>query len=320
LKEKIKKLLSIVLPLLIGVVLIIYSYNQFTDNQLNEIKNHFAKANYFYIFLSLFFSTMGVVSRAYRWKYSLNHLGYTTSFTNNFIAVSIGYFMNMALPRSGEISRALYVKKYNAVPFDKGFGTIVAERIVDSFILLLLILTTFFLQFDVVKKFVLDKIPLEKSVWILALLMGFFFLFILLYHYSKMKLILFLKNKVQGLKEGIFSILKMKTKWQFIFHTLFIWTTYVAMFYITIFALPETENLSFGAVLSSFIVGSIAIAVTSSGFGAYPILIAQILLFYNVNATAGTAFGWIVWISQMILVTVTGLLCFLIVPFVNKKE
>lgn len=319
-KEKIKKLLSILLPLLIGVVLVVYSYNQFDENQLSQIKSHFAKANYFYIFLSLLASTLGVVSRAYRWKYSLNHLGYFSSFTNNFIAVSIGYFMNMTIPRSGEISRALFIKKYNNIPFDKGFGTIVAERIVDTLILLMLIITTFFLQFDIVKKFVLDKIPLEKSVWILAIAIGLFFLTLLVYHYSKMKLILHLKNKIQGLKEGVFSILRMKTRWQFIFHTLFIWGSYIFMFYIAIFALPETESLKPGAVLSSFIVGSVAIAITSSGFGAYPVLMAQILLFYNVNATAGTAFGWIVWTSQMLLVTLTGLLCFLIVPFVNKKK
>ena len=51
------------------------------------------------------------------------------------MAVSIGYLMNMTVPRSGEISRAVILKKYNGVPFDKAFGTIIAERIVDMVIL-----------------------------------------------------------------------------------------------------------------------------------------------------------------------------------------
>ena len=48
------------------------------------------------------------------------------------MAVCIGYLMNMTVPRSGEISRALVLKKYNDVPFDKGFGSIIAERIIDK--------------------------------------------------------------------------------------------------------------------------------------------------------------------------------------------
>jgi hypothetical protein len=67
-------------------------------------------------------------------------------------------------------------------------------------------------------------------------------------------------------------------------------------------------------------VGSIAIAVTSSGFGTYPVLMANILFFYGVALPAGTAFGWIVWTSQILLVTITGLLSFIIFPLLNKKK
>ncbi len=319
-KEKTKNTLSILLPLLLGAGLIYYSYNQFTDKQLTEIKSHFAKANYFYILLSLFVSTLGVVSRAHRWKYSLEHLGYKSTFTNNFIAVSIGYFMNMTIPRSGEVSRALILKKCHEVPFDKGFGTIVAERIVDSLILLSLIIITFFLQFNVVQTFVLNKIPLQKTLWVIGIALVLMIILTLIYFYSKIGIVITIKNKISGLKEGVLSIVKMKNKWPFIFHTFFIWSSYILMFYITIFALPETKNLGFGAVLSSFIVGSIAIALTSSGFGAYPVLMTQILLFYGITSTAGTAFGWIVWSSQIILVAITGLICFLMIPFVNKTK
>ena len=57
-----------------------------------------------------------------------------------------------------EISRALVLKKYNNVPFDKAFGSIIAERIVDMVILLGLIIVAFFVQYDVLKTFVLDKL------------------------------------------------------------------------------------------------------------------------------------------------------------------
>jgi uncharacterized protein (TIRG00374 family) len=320
LKKQISKWLSILLPLLLGVFLIVYTYNKFTPEQLTEIKSHFKNANYNYIYIAVFIAFLGSASRAYRWKYSLEHMGYKTSFANNLMAVSIGYLMNMTIPRSGEISRALIVKKYNNIPFDKGFGSIIAERIVDMVILLFFIMLAFFLQFNVVKAFILDKIPLQK----LFIFAGFgFLLFIaclLVFIYSKSRLVLTLKQKISGLKEGLLSLVHMKKKWAYLFHTVFIWFSYILMFYISIFVIPETSHISFGAVISSFVVGSLAIAFTNSGFGSYPFLIAKILLFYNITETAGNAFGWIVWTSQMFLLVFLGVLSFLLLPFFNRSK
>ncbi len=319
-KSNISKWLSILLPLLLGVFLIVYTYQKYTPEQIDTIKGHFRDADYFYIFLSLIISTIGCASRAYRWKYSLEHMGYRNSFANNFMAVSIGYLMNMTIPRSGEISRALVLKKYDDIPFDKGFGTIVAERVVDTLILLFLVMLAFFVQFDVVKAFILDKIPVEKVLYIIAFGTVAMIAAMLVYFYSKIGIVLTVKEKISGLKEGILSIVRMKRKGAFLFHTAVIWTSYILMFYVTIFALDATSEVSFGAVLSSFIVGSIAIAVTSSGFGTYPVLIAKILVFYSIPETVGTAFGWIVWSSQILLVVVTGVLSFLLLPVFNRKK
>ena len=317
-KKKISKWLTILLPLLLGVVLIVYSYQKYSADEINQIKQYFNEANYFVIGASLFISVLGSASRAYRWKFSLEHMGYKSSFANNFMAVSIGYLMNMTIPRSGEFSRALVLKKYDNIPFDKGFGTIVAERIVDSVILLFLTSLALLLQFDIVKAFVLDKISVEKVVWVLVLGILSLLVFVIIYFYSRSNIITSLKNKISGLKEGLLSIFQMEKRWPFILHTIAIWGSFVLMFYISIFALPETSGMSFGAVLTSFIVGSIAIAVTSSGFGTYPVLVANILLFYNIDEAAGIAFGWIVWSSQIILVILSGAISFLLLPVFNR--
>lgn len=319
-KQQLSKWLSILLPLLLGVFLIVYTYQKYTPEQIQTIKSYFRNADYFYIFLSLVISTLGCASRAYRWKFSLQHMGYHTTFANNFMAVSIGYLMNMTIPRSGEISRALLLKKYDGVPFDKGFGSIVGERIVDTLILLFLVILAFFVQFDIVKAFILDKIPLTKALYLLAAGTALTLAAVLIYFYSKIGIVLTLKEKISGLKEGLLSIVRMKNKGAFIFHTVLIWISYILMFYITIFALDETSNISFGAVLTSFIVGSLAIAVTSSGFGTYPVLMAKILVFYSISETVGTAFGWIVWTSQILLVVVTGAICLLLLPVFNRKK
>jgi len=319
-KKQIGKWLSIVLPILLGVFLIIYTYDKFTPEQIQEIKGYFKNANYSYIVMAGIIAILGNASRAYRWKFSLEHMGYESTFLNNFMAVSIGYVLNLTVPKSGEISRALIVKKYNNIPFDKGFGSIVAERIVDVIVLLLFMILAVFLQFDIVKSFILDKIPLQKLLLLLVTGFGFLLLFFWLYRYSKAPLILNLKGKISGLKEGLLSIIHMKKKWEYFFHTFFIWFSYILMFYITIFVFPETSKLPVGAVITSFVVGSIAIAFTNSGFGSYPFLISKILLFYSIAETTGNTFGWIVWTSQMIVVLFLGLLSFLLLPVFNRSK
>lgn len=284
------------------------------------MEGYFKNADYFYIALSLVIAIFGFISRAYRWKFSIEHMGYHSKFSNNLMAVCIGYFMNLTIPRSGEISRAIIIKKYENIPFDKAFGTIVAERIVDLILFFLFVITAFILQFKVLKNFVLDTIPLEKLI-ILGII-GFtgFILFLLLWIYSKWKFILFLKEKLSGLMEGMMSIVKMKQKWPFLFHSLFIWFTYLLMFYVAVFALKETSSITLGAVVTAFVIGSLAIGFTNSGFGAFPLLIAQIFLLYSIPETVGTAFGWLVWISQTILTISLGGISFLLLPLLNKNK
>lgn len=319
-RQQIGKWLSIILPIALGIYLIYYTYQRFTPKQIAEIRIYFKNANYSYIFLGAFVAFLGNASRAYRWKYPLEHMGYKTSFANNFMAVSIGYLLNLTVPKSGEISRAVVLKKYNNIPFDKGFGSIVAERIIDMIFLLGFMIVAFFLQFDIVKSFVLDELPINDLLLYGGIAFGFFMLFLWMYIYSKSKYILSLKEKVSGLKEGLLSLYKMKKKWEYLAHTLFIWGSYLLTFYITIFVFPETSTLSFGASITAFVVGSIAIAFTNSGFGSYPFLISKILLFYAVSETVGTAFGWIIWTSQMMVVLLLGLVSFLLLPILNRTK
>ncbi|CAM3873527.1 lysylphosphatidylglycerol synthase transmembrane domain-containing protein [Flavobacterium branchiophilum] len=317
-KAKLTKIFSIVFPLALGAFLTIYSYNQFTEDQILEIKSYFKNANYFFVALALFLAFLGNAARAYRWKYALEHMGYESSFANNFMAVNVGYLLNLTVPKSGEISRAVIVKKYNNIPFDKGFGSIVAERIVDMFFLLGFVILAFVLQFNIVKTFILDKMPITKIIILLSIGLAFGLVLLGLYCYSKHRWILFIKEKIAGLIEGVLSIFRMKKRGKYLLFTLFIWGSYIVTFYISTFVFAETSHLGFGAIISAFVVGSIAIAFTNSGFGSYPFLISKILAFYTIAETTGNAYGWIIWTSQMFLVLVLGLVSFVLLSVRNK--
>ncbi|WP_297868677.1 lysylphosphatidylglycerol synthase transmembrane domain-containing protein [uncultured Flavobacterium sp.] len=304
---------------MIGLGIIYYQYTTLSPDELEKIKISFIKANYFYIYLSLFIALFGFWSRAYRWKFALNHLGYQTKFHNDLLTVCVSYFVNLTIPRSGEITRAALLKKYENIPFDKGFGTIVAERIVDLMIFFLFVIVAFLLQFEKLYQFLIEKLPVEKILYLLASGIIIFILFILVWIYAEWKIIQKLKNKLSGLIEGMTSILKMKDKWNYIFHSFFIWFSYLIMFYVAIFALPETSNISFDVVIMGFIFGSLAVGFTNGGLGAYPLAIAMIYSLYGIPNEVGVAFGWIAWVSQTILTIFLGLLSYLLLPILNKK-
>jgi hypothetical protein len=175
------------------------------------------------------------------------------------------------------------------------------------------------LQYNIVKAFILDKIPVQLLTVLFIAGMVSLITLILIYKYSKIKLVLVLKEKISGLKEGLLSVVHMEKKGAYFFQTVLIWLSYVLTYVIATMVIPETSTLTIGAIMTSFVVGSIAIAFTNSGFGAYPFLTSKILLFYAIAEPAGTAFGWIIWTSQMLLIIFLGVLSFIMLPIVNRK-
>lgn len=319
-KANIRKFLTLTIPLLIGIAIIYYQYTTLSPEQIDKIKISFIKANYFYIFLSLIIALFGYWSRAYRWRFAINHLGYQTKLYNGLMAVCVSYLVNLTIPRSGEITRAVVLKKYESVPFDKGFGTIVAERIVDMLIFLLFVIIGFVSQFEKIYQFLLEKgVKFETLIWFSIAGFVLFILFILVWIYAEWKIILKLKQKLAGLIEGMQSIVKMKNKWSYVFHSFFIWFSYLLMFYVAIYALPETANIGFDVVIMGFIFGTLAVGFTNGGLGAYPLAIALIFSLFGISDDIGTAFGWLVWTSQTLLTLFLGLLSYLLLPVLNKK-
>lgn len=304
----------------LGIFLIWYSYSRFTPQQLEEIRLYFGKANYWVIALSVFLSLLSHVSRAYRWSFMLEPMGYKPRFLNNFMAVYIAYLMNIFIPKSGEFSRALILDKYNDVPFEKGFGTIISERIVDLIFLLIFTMVALFIEFDVLFTYLSDIVEPVKLYFALGGLILIMVVFFLFMKFSKSKIRHKLKHFFSGLKEGVLSILSMKKKWAFIFHTFLIWGLYLLSFAVALHVLEETSAISFGTIILTFVVGSFAVAFTNSGFGSYPFFVAGVLAVFGIPETVGTAFGWIIWISNFASIVFFGFLSFLFLPIYNRAK
>lgn len=311
----VNSILKIALPLLLGGILVWYSLQKIP---IETLIVYFKNANYLWIGLGVFLGILSHISRAYRWKFMIEPMGYTLGFPNSLMAVFSAYLINYTVPRAGEVSRATILANYEGVPFEKGFGTIVAERVADALVMFLIVIITFFLEFDFIYNFLFAGINFKNQwlflIFIIAILFGLY----LIFKKGEHPLILKLKAFFLGFLEGVLSIFKMKKKWAFIAHTLFIWGMYVMMFYVTTFSLDAISNLPFSAVLIGFIAAGFSIALTNGGIGAYPLAIYAAFSIFDIAEGPSLAFGWIMWTSQTVMLVVLGGVSLILLPFYNK--
>ena len=311
-----KKILTIVIPILISIALVWYSLNKVPIDQIIEEAK---QADYKWILLSVFCLTISHLSRAHRWLFMLEPLGYKVKFKNSAMAVFATYLINYGIPRSGEVARATILTNYEGVPFEKGFGTIVAERIADMIVMLGIIFVTLILQFEFIVQFFSERLSLNAfiALGILVLILG---LLLLILRKNNSTIIKKIRDFVKGLIEGALSIFKMKKKWAFIGHTLFIWGMYLLMFYTTTFAFQSLEGIPIAAVLIGFISASFSVAATNGGTGAYPAAVFAAFSIFGIAKDPSFAFGWVLWGSQTLMTIILGGLSLIYLPIYNRKK
>ena len=320
-KEGVLKIAKTLLPFLVGILFIYLSVRTTTAEDRATIYAAIKDADYRFIFLSLIMGLLSHFSRAYRWNFMLHPLGYRPRLVNTTLAIFITYSANLGVPRSGELFRATVMQTYEGIPFEKSFGTIIAERTVDLLMLFLTIGIALTLEFDLIFGMLLEK---AINPW--TLLFGFSVgagVFYLVYAQIKRSESAWAKkiiDLVTGLSEGFLTLLRMEKKWAYLAHTLFIWSMYVAMFYIIKYSLPETAALGFEPLLIGFIVGALAISATNGGIGIYPFSVSLVLISYGITKESSLAFGWIMWTAQTVMVILFGSLSFFLLPLVNRKK
>ncbi len=319
--RRLKRNLKTFLPILLGVFLVWYSYSITSAEDRAQIFKYIKEANIAWVLLSIFIGMLSHISRAIRWNYLLEPLGYRPKLINNVMIILMAYLTNLGIPRSGEILRATALATYENVPFEKGFGTIVTERVIDVLMLLLIMIIALISQTEIIMGF-LNEHGLNLTMSIIAIavavLLGFLALVIL--RRSTHRIALKLKDFIRGLLDGILSVFKMRRKWSFIAHTFFIWGAYILMFWVIKFTVPETIDIGFGELLVAFIAGAFAMTATNGGLGLYPIAVSASLAIFGISAASGDAFGWIMWISQTLMVVLFGAISFLLLPLWNRSK
>lgn len=324
-------ILKLVLSLGAGLFLIWLVVRKLTQKEIDEIAASFQTAEYGWIFLSIILGIIPIFSRAHRWQMMLEPMGYNPKFANSFFSITIGYLINLAIPRLGEVTRCGVMNRYEKVPFPALLGTVFLERLIDVFFLFALTFIVIVTQYNLLSGFVAETIfipiqgklsTLQNNSKLLTAIVVTFLMFVagIVYFLRTKFSAIYTKIMVllRGFAEGIITIKKIKNKPAFIFHSLLIWTLYVVMFYVCFFAFPETATLPFAAVLAAFVFCTFGIIALPGGIGAYPVILMLTLELYGTPKTIGFAFGWLAWTSQTLSLLIIGVASLILIPYFNK--
>lgn len=317
-KQRILSLLKIIVPILIGIYLTWYFVSNSTPEEKSSFVLAFKEANYLWILLSLVVAFLSHFSRAYRWKYLLQPLGYIPKISTMYHSVMIGYIINLTVPRSGELARAAYYSKFQNASAEKVFGTIVIERIIDLLMFGLVFMIAIWLQTDPEQFNQIKSLAESNGLpnWFIYSFAGLGVISLILFLVIQ-KLREKMINFLRGIVEGCLTVLKLKNKLAFILHTFFIWGAYIAMFWMTALALPELNQISLNATFACFVAGAIAVGATPGGIGLYPIMVTAVLTqLYSYEGEVAKSFSMLMWAVQTIFIVVLGITSLLLI----KKE
>ncbi len=317
--------------LFIGIAVASF-YFAFKDINFEGFVNDLENARYEYVLLSMIMGYLAFVSRGMRWVLLLKPIGESAHTWRAIHAVTIGYFVNMFVPRAGELARCTALYQADRVPVNKLFGTVILERVIDFIVLILLVILTFILEFDRLQDLFAaaseNNSPqnnnLLKIIGAIVVVSGALAFYFLRHRFRHLPLYTKVKDFWAGIKDGLKSILKLEKKWPFILHTLFIWAMYYLMVYICVFALPETENIDPSSGLFVMIVAGLGMVVpTPAGAGSYHILVKMAMVALGISATVGLSFATLVHEGQLIMTAIAGAVAFVLMGrhrIRNKRE
>ncbi|MBI1766991.1 MAG: flippase-like domain-containing protein [Bacteroidetes bacterium] len=285
------------------------------ENKADYLWSAWQKCDKIYLWLMAGAAIVSHIIRALRWKMLLEPTGHNVKLSSSFWSLMTGYLVNLAVPRGGEVSRCYTLYQLEKTPVEISFGTVVTERIADVVCLLLLIAFSFYMEWEKLKTF-LDTLTFSSGemkiptwAWIAALLALIFLVGIYFLRKNEKFLKIF-----HGFKEGMLSVFQLKNKWFFVFYSIAIWGMYFVMSYLVLMAFPETAHLGFGAVVTLFAIGSIAMAAPlPGGTGSYHVLVPLgLTMLYNISKPDAVAFVFVFHAWQTLLMIVLGVISFVV--------
>lgn len=327
------RILKFIAFLFIGLLLL---WLAFRNVKFDKLVEGLKGADYKWVVLSMLFGVAAYISRARRWNILIKPLGHSPALGTTFYAMMTGYLANLALPRVGEITRCVALGKKEKIPVDQLIGTVVIERTVDLMSLLSIMLVLILIRGAEINEFLRETIfiPLQEKVfsllgftrviWMLIAFVLVLSLFLLFRNRRRLRKFVFF-SKMFDLARGIFNgfktIASLSNKWEFVFHTVFIWVCYMFMTWVVVFAIEPTAHITLGDSIFLLVVGGLGMSVpVQGGIGAFHYAVSRGLAFVEgVNLEDGLVYAFLSHESQLLVVIVLGVISFFMIFRKNNK-
>jgi len=342
-----KKIIQLLVFLSLGIFFIWISVRHLSPEDMEKIKESAVgvlnSKSLFFFFLSMACGVVAHYLRALRNILLIDPLGYKVRKSTAFYSVMTCYLANIAVPRLGEVLRCTLMQRYDKVPFQKSFGTVVVERAFDLIIFAMFFALLIFLNTGLLSNLMINKQEgITLGVWVnekwvalwamkyllLSALIGVIVVVLIFRHLKtkhktekkRSKIIEKIKNIIVGLWQGLISIKDLKHPYLFILYTIGIWVFYYLGVFTCFLAFDFLQGLGFMPVFVVMVVGTIGFIIAQAGLGAYPLIVAGVLALYDIDYAQGLAAGWIGWGTQQLMVLIVGFITLILASFLKVEN
>lgn len=313
-----KQIISVALFLL-GLFCFYYFFKTLNWKEIIHEFNSIHPKYFIYLILA---SLGGHIARTLRWQLLADASKNNLKFSTLLLSLWYGYFINLAIPRLGEISRCTYSTKNNPEKFPIVFASVILERALDVAFLFALIIMVFYIAFKQFQNFIIHEIyqPLSQVIEgkINYLIIGLILLIPLIFLIkNRIKIPEKIKNYFIQIIQSWKQLLQLKQAIYLVILSIVIWTSYYFTTYIWFLALNSLAgNDAAINALIVMVIGSIAksLPIQGGGLGAYHYIVqlSMINLGYNENsgkilALLNHGFQLIYTLSLGIISTLAGL-------------
>ncbi len=310
------------------IVAAVFLWLALRDVSFHDLRLTMGKLTYFWLLPYLLISLFSHYLRAERWKQLIEQEGIRTSRMNLFSGVMLGYMVNYAVPRLGEVSRSIFVGNREQISRTKLMGTVVLERALD--LLVVLVLVVFVLVYLLTDyRVIVPLLGTETVQWLQSLLsidgamvLAIMAIAVIAAVYLLYRLALLLDKWIPSLHrffqtlgdiskkfiQGLLSIRQVKNWPLFILLTAAIWFCYVLMTYIpfTAFNLHTEYGLGMREALVVTVVSALGMSLPSpGGIGTYHWFVSRtLLLLFAVPEALGVAYAIVTHLVMMMIILV----------------
>lgn len=310
-------------------------YLAFKDCDWEKLAQYMTEVNPLLVVVVFLIGLFSHILRAVRWTIFLEPVaGRKVRLWHSFYAVMIGYAVNVAIPRGGEVARLVEMSRLEKIPWAGVMPTMFIDRLIDMVMLALLVGLTL----TVLPKSILDSLPwllpggaiiaVGATAGLIALpftskIAHYITAIPLVQQVVPAKILEILKEKTIEFDKGARCLTNPITYPMIAGLTVLMWFCYWLNFYVMVFAFNLQDKVSAKDALIANTIGTIGVLVPTPGsVGGFQILIKNGLqLTSNLPDEQGLAFATVLWMIAFILVPcIPAACCILIENFKNKSK